>query len=224
MAQRNDVDKDALAMERPSEEEVQATADRTKAALERLVQGKIKAAQPKNVEQRGGDVSYMRYTPQDGGLEKQKIIKMVRAEPHCTRRPNPNSRNTLSQMEVVEDPLEPPRFKGKKVPRGPPSPPPPVLRSPPRKVTAQEQKEWMIPPCVSNWKNNKGYTIPLDKRLAADGRGLQDVRAGSRVRLDLAFELTFPNCRSKSTIASLSSPRHSTWRTAMRVRKSGNAP
>lgn len=81
MAQRNDVDKDALAMERPSEEEVQATADRTKAALERLVQGKIKAAQPKNVEQRGGDVSYMRYTPQDGGIEKQKIIKMVRPEP-----------------------------------------------------------------------------------------------------------------------------------------------
>lgn len=78
MAQRTDVAKDALAMERPSEEEVQATADRTKAALERLVQGKIKAAQPKNVEQRGGDVSYMRYTPQNGGVEKQKIIKMVR--------------------------------------------------------------------------------------------------------------------------------------------------
>ncbi|GAA5968574.1 hypothetical protein JCM8115_003790 [Rhodotorula mucilaginosa] len=159
MAQRTDVAKDALAMERPSEDEVQATADRTKAALERLVQGKIKAAQPKNVEQRGGDVSYMRYTPQNGGVEKQKIIKM---------------------MEVVEDPLEPPRFKGKKVPRGPPSPPPPVLRSPPRKVTAQEQKEWMIPPCVSNWKNNKGYTIPLDKRLAADGRGLQDVQINDR--------------------------------------------
>ncbi|GAA5864100.1 hypothetical protein JCM3774_006380 [Rhodotorula dairenensis] len=159
MAQRTDVDKDALAMERPSEEEVQATADRTKAALERLVQGKIKAAQPKNVEQKGGEVSYMRYTPQNGGVEKQKIIKM---------------------MEVVEDPLEPPRFKGKKVPRGPPSPPPPVLRSPPRKVTAQEQKEWMIPPCVSNWKNNKGYTIPLDKRLAADGRGLQDVHINDR--------------------------------------------
>ncbi|GAA5977382.1 hypothetical protein JCM10908_004959 [Rhodotorula pacifica] len=159
MAQRGDVSKDALAMERPSEEEVQATADRTKAALERLVQGKIKAAQPKNVEQKGGEVSYMRYTPQNGGVEKQKIIKM---------------------MEVVEDPLEPPRFKGKKVPRGPPSPPPPVLRSPPRKVTAQEQKEWMIPPCVSNWKNNKGYTIPLDKRLAADGRGLQDVHINDR--------------------------------------------
>jgi SNW domain-containing protein 1 len=50
-----------------------------------------------------------------------------------------------------------------------------VLRSPPRKATAQEQKEWMIPPSISNWKNNKGFTIPLDKRLASDGRGLQDV-------------------------------------------------
>ena len=78
--------------------------------------------------------------------------------------------------DAVEDPLEPPRFKHKKVPRGPPSPPPPILRSPPRKATAAEQKEWMIPPCIYNWKNNKGYTIPLDKRLAADGRGLQDVQ------------------------------------------------
>jgi SNW domain-containing protein 1 len=49
------------------------------------------------------------------------------------------------------------------------------MHSPPRAVTAQEQKDWMIPPCISNWKNNKGYTISLDKRLAADGRGLQDV-------------------------------------------------
>ncbi|GAA6038074.1 hypothetical protein JCM8097_007533 [Rhodosporidiobolus ruineniae] len=159
MAHRTDVSKDAQAMERPSEEDVQATADRTRAALEKLVQGKIKAAQPKNVQVTGGDVSYMRYTPQNGGVEQQKIIKM---------------------MDVVEDPLEPPKFKGKKIPRGPPSPPPPVLRSPPRKVTAQDQKDWMIPPCVSNWKNNKGYTIPLDKRLAADGRGLQDVHINDR--------------------------------------------
>ena len=65
--------------------------------------------------------------------------------------------------EMVEDP------------RGPPSAPPPVLQSPPRKVTAAEQKEWTIPPCISNWKNNKGFTVPLDERLGADGRGLQDV-------------------------------------------------
>lgn len=74
------------------------------------------------------------------------------------------------------DPMEPPKHHHKKVPRGPPSPPPPVLHSPPRKVTAKEQADWVIPPCISNWKNAKGYTIPLDKRLAADGRGLQDVQ------------------------------------------------
>ena len=42
-------------------------------------------------------------------------------------------------------------------------------------VSVKEQQEWKIPPCISNWKNVKGYTIPLDKRLAADGRGLQGV-------------------------------------------------
>lgn len=29
-------------------------------------------------------------------------------------------------------------------------------------------------------QNNKGYTIPLDKRLAADGRGLQDIQINDR--------------------------------------------
>ncbi|KAF9053195.1 pre-mRNA-processing protein 45 [Panaeolus papilionaceus] len=157
LAYRKDLDDDSKTMERPSEEEVQQTADKTKAALEKLVNGKIKAAQPKNVPDSQGKSSFIRYTPGQQGGEgalKQRIIKM---------------------SEVVEDPLEPPRFKHKKIPRGPPSPPPPVLRSPPRKATAAEQKEWMIPPCISNWKNNKGFTIPLDKRLAADGRGLQDI-------------------------------------------------
>ncbi|QRV85876.1 pre-mRNA-processing protein 45 [Ceratobasidium sp. AG-Ba] len=156
LAHRADLDEEGRSMERPSEDEVQATADRTRAALEKLVHGKIKAAQPKHVPDAVGKSTFVRYTPaqQSGEGMKQRIIKI---------------------SEVVEDPMEPPRFKHKKIPRGPPSPPPPVLRSPPRKATAAEQKEWMIPPCISNWKNNKGFTIPLDKRLAADGRGLQDV-------------------------------------------------
>nr|POE91776.1 snw/ski-interacting protein [Quercus suber] len=43
-------------------------------------------------------------------------------------------------------------------------------------MTVKDQQDWKVPPCISNWKNPKGYTIPLDKRLAADGRGLQDVQ------------------------------------------------
>ena len=47
----------------------------------------------------------------------------------------------------------PPKFKHKRVPRGPGTPPPPVHHSPPRKLTQKDQKDWKIPPCVSNWKN-----------------------------------------------------------------------
>ena len=69
-------------------------------------------------------------------------------------------------------PVSPCRHK--KVPRGAGSPPVPIMHSPPRPVSVKDQQDWKIPPCISNWKNAKGYTIPLDKRLAADGRGLQE--------------------------------------------------
>ncbi|KAK0519013.1 mRNA splicing protein [Tilletia horrida] len=154
LKQRPDYKETSGELDRPSADVVRETAERTRLALEKITQGKIKAAQPKNIQVTGGSSSFVRYTPGGQGEGQQRIIKMT---------------------EVVEDPLEPPKWKFKKVPKGPPSPPPPVLRSPPRKITAQEQREWMIPPCISNWKNNKGFTVPLDKRLAADGRGLQDV-------------------------------------------------
>lgn len=54
------------------------------------------------------------------------------------------------------------------------------MHSPPRKVTVQDMQNWKVPPCISNWKNIKGYTIPLDKRLAADGRGLQEVQINDK--------------------------------------------
>lgn len=77
---------------------------------------------------------------------------------------------------MPSDPLQPPKFKHKRVPKPNGSTPVPVLHSPPRPVTVQDQQDWKIPPCISNWKNPKGFTIPLDKRLAADGRGLQEVQ------------------------------------------------
>lgn len=96
-----------------------------------------------------GPPNYIRYVPAQEGAQP-KIIQMV---------------------EVQKDPLEPPRFKiNQKVPRAPPSPPVPVMHSPPRKITAEEHKQWKIPPCVSSWKNPRGYTVPLDKRCAFNGR------------------------------------------------------
>ncbi len=49
LAHRRDLNDEAKAMERPSEEEVMETAERTRQALEKMVTGKIKTAQPKNV-------------------------------------------------------------------------------------------------------------------------------------------------------------------------------
>ncbi|TKY85732.1 hypothetical protein EX895_005272 [Sporisorium graminicola] len=161
LSQRTDIkDKDrASGFERPSQEQVMSNTERTRLALEAITKGRNKPAVPKTASQPGGQqaAQFIRYTPgQQGatGNGTQRIIKMT---------------------EAARDPLEPPRHRVRKTAIGPPSPPPPVLRSPPRKVTAQEQKDWMIPPAISNWKNNKGYTIPLDKRLAADGSGIKDV-------------------------------------------------
>jgi len=103
---------------------------------------------------------YIRYTPSaQGGAQASGATNRV-----------------IRMVEAPVDPMEPPKFKHKRVPRGPPSPPAPVMHSPPRKITVQDQQDWKIPPCISNWKNIKGYTIPLDKRLAADGRGMQEVQ------------------------------------------------
>lgn len=77
-------------------------------------------------------------------------------------------------VTTQEDPLEPPKFKHKRAPRGPPSPPETIMRSPSRKITAKDQEDWNIPACVSNYKNAKGYTVPLHMRMLADGRSLQD--------------------------------------------------
>uniref|UniRef100_A0A674NLB7 SNW domain-containing protein 1 n=1 Tax=Takifugu rubripes TaxID=31033 RepID=A0A674NLB7_TAKRU len=151
---------DVPELKKPDEETVQELTEKTRAALNKQVSQKIAAAMPVRAADKQAPAQYIRYTPSQQGVAfnsgaKQRVIRMV---------------------EMQRDPMEPPRFKiNKKIPRGPPSPPAPVMHSPSRKMTVKEQQEWKIPPCISNWKNAKGYTIPLDKRLAADGRGLQTV-------------------------------------------------
>ncbi|XP_077210836.1 chromatin protein family [Tasmannia lanceolata] len=142
------------------EKEIEETTLSTKAALEKIVNVRLSAAQPKNVPTQSSDSKFIKYKPSQQSAAfnsgaKERIIRMV---------------------EMPVDPLEPPKFKHKRVPKASGSPPVPVMHSPPRPVTVKDQQDWKIPPCISNWKNPKGYTIPLDKRLAADGRGLQEVQ------------------------------------------------
>ncbi|GLC33946.1 hypothetical protein PLESTB_000821300 [Pleodorina starrii] len=154
--------KEALA--RPDDEEVEKTVRETAAALERVVQGKLSSTNPSKLPNQPGASTLIKYTPAQQGPQYasgsgQRIIKM---------------------QDLPVDPLEPPKFRHVKVPRGPGSPPVPVLHSPPRPLSVKDQQDWKIPPSISNWKNPKGYTIPLDKRLAADGRGLQQTQINDK--------------------------------------------
>lgn len=142
------------------QKEIEETTQSTKAALEKIVNVRLSAAQPKNVASQSTDTKFIKYR------SSQQSAAF-----------NSGAKERIIALSVVPvDPLEPPKFKHKRVPKASGSPPVPVMHSPPRPVTVKDQQDWKIPPCISNWKNPKGYTIPLDKRLAADGRGLQEVQ------------------------------------------------
>ncbi|MCL7032256.1 hypothetical protein MKW94_008261 [Papaver nudicaule] len=142
------------------QKEIEETTQSTKAALEQTVNVRISAAQPKNI-----------VATQSSG---PKFINYRSSQQSAAFNSGAKTRQ-VALFDMPVNPLEPPKFRRKKVPKASGSPPVPVMHSPPRPVTVKNQQDWKIPPCISNWKNPKGYTIPLEKRLAADGRGLQDV-------------------------------------------------
>ncbi|CAI5731734.1 unnamed protein product [Hyaloperonospora brassicae] len=156
---------------RPSPDEEAAAAVRTRDALHAHVQQQQQSALPTGVA-RQRPAQYIRYTPHDqsrGAIESKAESKAAESDTGGLKQ------RIVRITDVAKDPMEPPKFRHTKAVRGPPSPPVPVLHSPPRKLTVADQQSWKIPPCISNWKNAKGFTIALDKRLAADGRGLQQV-------------------------------------------------
>lgn len=88
-----------LNLDRPSQEEVEATAERTKNALAALVSGAVSAQKPKTIAgTQRKDPTFVRYTPAsqmgDSSKKQDRIMKIV---------------------ERQRDPMEPPKFKHKKV-------------------------------------------------------------------------------------------------------------
>lgn len=151
-------------LRKPSKEVAKAIETYTKREIDKVVGNKTESAYnasgawiPK------ADTQYIRYTANgptaEGAAPQQKIIKMHTAQ---------------------KDPLAPAGFKNKRIPKGPGSPPKAVMHSPPRKLTVKDQADWKIPPCISNWKNVNGYTIPLHMRVSADGRALQNHTVNER--------------------------------------------
>lgn len=110
------------------QKEVEETTAETRAALEKIVNAKLGAAQPNNVAKRSPDSKLIKYRSSQKSAAfnsgaKERMIKMV---------------------EMPVDPLEPPKFKHKRVPRPSGSPPVPVMHSPPRPVSEKDKKGWKM--------------------------------------------------------------------------------
>eukprot|EP00948_MAST-09A_sp_MAST-9A-sp1_P003339 g3339.t1 len=150
-------------LQRPSALQEEETRRRTAARMQSLISGKVAASRPVKVPERqkiGGNASYIHYKPSSNS--------------NALRTGSNTQSRVIRMSEAPKDPLEPPKHKHVKVPPGPPEDQVPIMHAPAKKLTAQDHLDWKIPPCVSNWKNSRGYIIPLDKRMAADGRGLQE--------------------------------------------------
>ena len=150
----------------PSHEDTLSTAERTQRALSALLSAKVSSDKPtgdaitaaQNTASAHDRTQFIQYTPNQ-------------AAPGY----NPNAAQRVIRMVPLQtDPMMPPKHMARKAPRGPAEDPVPVLHAPPEKLSKEEREAWNIPACISNWKNTRGYTIPLDKRLAADGRGLRE--------------------------------------------------
>eukprot|EP00557_Chaetoceros_sp_GSL56_P007601 CAMPEP_0176499906 /NCGR_PEP_ID=MMETSP0200_2-20121128/13211_1 /TAXON_ID=947934 /ORGANISM="Chaetoceros sp., Strain GSL56" /LENGTH=680 /DNA_ID=CAMNT_0017898425 /DNA_START=221 /DNA_END=2263 /DNA_ORIENTATION=+ len=150
----------------PTQEQEAETASRTQAAINALLSDKIALSKPSGTALQNAATS-------QNQEEKTQFIEYT-ANPNAPGY-NPAAAQRIIQMVPAQiDPMMPPKHKHLKAPPGPAEDFVPVLHAPPEKLTKEERMAWNIPACISNWKNARGYTIPLDKRLAADGRGLRD--------------------------------------------------
>lgn len=146
---------------RPSEEEARRAAVRTQLAIDRAlgdssIAGRVAAKGAASKR----EARFVRYTPKEtaAGGGGQRVLRIA---------------------EEAVDPLAPQQFKMTKTANRSSDVPVPVMHSPSRKLTDRDRKNWDIPPCVSNWRNFRGHTVPLDKRVAAEGRGLRKAEVSS---------------------------------------------
>ncbi|KAH3686518.1 hypothetical protein WICPIJ_002496 [Wickerhamomyces pijperi] len=140
-----------IRIPRPSQEEIDATTERTKKALDVILQEKLGKVSSSNNK---AQPEFIRYNStnvlSNNGATSSRLIKII---------------------DVKQDPMAPPKFKQKKqFAAAKDEPIAPILHAPVAKLSQEEQKKWYIPPAISNWKNPNGYSIGLDKRLAVDGR------------------------------------------------------
>ena len=145
------------SLSKPSLEKTLETTLETKLALENICNRRIKYSQTikstNPLFSKLENCKYIKYTPSN--CNNSKIIE-IRNRPI-----DPLSSNNYTFQKIPHSNTDPSIFV-------------PVMHSPERKITYQDQRDWKVPPCVSISKNPKGLVIPLDIRLANDGRNLKE--------------------------------------------------
>ena len=155
-----------IILKKPTEEETRQNIYNTKKALESLTNLRIKNYQSFKTNSLSNDSNnkknklcykYIDYKL-DSNKSKSHLIKLV---------------------ALPVDPLSNLKYKHHKIPLsyGNEKNFVPVLQEPAKKLSYEEQKKWKIPPCVNMSNNPKGLVIPLDIRLANDGRNLRQYQA-----------------------------------------------
>ena len=158
-------------LKKPSEESTLENIYNTKKALEKLSNHRIK--------------TYQSFKTNNLNLDSNKgnqlCYKYINYQFDSPNNVNNSSKNShlIKLVALPVDPLSNIKYRHHKIPLSNTNEKSfvPVLQSPSKPLSLEEQKKWKIPPCVNMSNNPKGLVIPLDIRLANDGRNLREYKA-----------------------------------------------
>ena len=157
-------------LKKPSEESTLQNIYNTKKALEKLSNHRIKTYQSFKTNNLNVD----------SNKNNQLCYKYINYQFDSNNNNNSNKNSHLIKLVALPvDPLSNLKYKHHKIPLSNTNEKNfvPVLHSAPAPLSLEEQKKWKIPPCVNMSNNPKGLVIPLDIRLANDGRNLREYKA-----------------------------------------------
>ena len=158
-------------LQKPSEESTLQNIYNTKKALEKLSNHRIK--------------TYQSFKTNNLNVDSNKNNQLCYKYINYQFDSNNNNKNSNKNSHLIKlvalpvDPLSNLKYKHHKIPLSNTNEKNfvPVLHSAPAPLSLEEQKKWKIPPCVNMSNNPKGLVIPLDIRLANDGRNLREYKA-----------------------------------------------
>ena len=159
--------KNKIILKKPSEESTLQNIYNTKKALEKLSSHRIKTYQSFKTNN----------LTSDSNKNNQLSYKYINYQ-FDSPTSNPKS-HLIKLVALPVDPLSNLKYRHHKIPLSNTNEKNfvPVLQEPSAPLSLEEQKKWKIPPCVNMSNNPKGLVIPLDIRLANDGRNLREYRA-----------------------------------------------